>query len=210
MDKLVLTADQIYALAFVLKAKYLDYYYISLSDRGNDDKLWLSDNVKKLVSQGILVEDFSGDVSIDSEIESLIAPIFFSTKESSLDIDTFGTIEKNIGYRFHFFDERITMTKTVEGGFEIAYVSIEEIRNIVSAILPQSYSCDSLQIDKEFDVSTVSCVFVVKNIEMNVKSYVATFIESEGVVYEENTENVVFSVSRTDFVEKLYRILAEV
>ena len=41
MSKLVLTADQIFALAYKLDAKYLDYYYISLSNRDDRNNLWL-------------------------------------------------------------------------------------------------------------------------------------------------------------------------
>ena len=72
MNELTLTADQIYALAYILEAKYLDYYYISLAKRSNDNQLWLSENTNQLVSQGVLVEDFSGNTTINSEVEALV------------------------------------------------------------------------------------------------------------------------------------------
>lgn len=211
MNKIVLTADQIYALAYILKANYLDYYYMSLaSRRSENDKLWLSENTKQLVSQGILVEDFSGDTTIDSDVEMLVKPIFFSTKESSLDIDIFGEQEDNKGYRFHFLDDKITMTETVEDGFEISEVGPEEIKRIVSSILPADYSAESVKAEIKLDAANVSRVFVVKNTELSVKSKVATLIESEGVVYEGTAEDGVCSVSGTDFTDKLIGILTEV
>lgn len=209
MSRLVLTADQIYALAYILDAKYLDYYYMSLANRGNDNKLWLSEITKQLVSQGVLVEDFSGDTSIDPEIEEIVKPLYFSDKESSLDINIFGDNEENIGYRFHFLDDKMTMTKLVEDGFEIIDASPDDIQKIVSAILPANYSAESEKANVKFDAEKVSRVFIVKNIEGNAKSTIATFVETEGVVYEEDTDDIVYSVSGEDFKDKLCKILTE-
>lgn len=209
MNRLVLTADQIYALAYILKAKYLDYYYISRANRGNDNKLWLSEITKQLVSLGILVEDFSGDTTIDPDIETLVKPLYFGSKESSLDIDMFGDTEDNLGYRFHFGDGIITMTKTVEDGIEISEVSFEDIQRIVSKILPANYSAVSETVDIKLDSSRVTRVFIVKNTDISGKSLVSTLIETDGVVYEENSESEISSVSSSDFSDKLYKILTE-
>lgn len=210
MSKLVLTAEQVYALAYILKAKYVDYYYISLANKVTDNKIWLSENTKQLVSQGVLVEDFSGATTIEPGIEELVKPLYFSTKESSLDINIFGDEEDNEGYRFHFLDGKITMTKAVEEGFEISEVTTKEIRELVDGILSSDYSAESAKADISLDVTKVSRVFVVKNTEMNVKSFVTTLVESEGVVYEEDTEDNIYSVSGKDFADKLYKILTEV
>ena len=210
MSKLVLTADQIYALAYILKASYLDYHYISLASRDDNDKLWLSENTKQLVSQGILVEDFSGDTTIDPEVEALFKPVYFSTKESSLDISIFGEKEDNKGYRFHFLDDKITMTQTVDDGFEITEVGLEDIKKVISTILPSDYSANSAKADIVFDSEKITRLFVVKKTEVDVKNVINTFVETEGIIYEENTEDDIFSVSGSDFENKLYRILAEV
>lgn len=209
MDKLVLTANQIYALAQILKAKYLDYYYISLASK-NTDGVWLNENTKSLVSKGVLSEDFSGDITVDPEVETLVKPLFFGTKESSLDINIFGDTEDNIGYRFHFYDDRVIMTKTVEDGFEITEVSSDDILMIVSKVLPAGYSAQTEKVDIEIDPDEVSRVFVVKNTEVDVKSEVATLVETDGVIYEENTDAEMFSVSEEDFMNKICKILTEV
>lgn len=210
MSKLVLTADQIYALAYILKAKYLDYYYMSQSNQDDNNKIWLSEITKQLVSQGTLVEDFSGETTIDPEVEILIKPLYFGTKESSLDIDIFGDNEENEEYRFHFLNDKISMVKSVENGFEITKVGLDEIKELVSNVLSTDYSADSGEADILLDVSKISRIFVAKNTEMNVKNFVATFVESDGVVYEEDTSDKIYSISRGDFEDKLYNILTEV
>ena len=209
MSKLILTADQIYAMAYILKAKYLDYYYMSLANRDDSNKLWLSEITKQLVAQGTLVEDFSGDTTIDPEVEAIIRPLYFGTKESSLDIDIFGENEENKGYRFHFLDDKVTMTKLVEDGFEVTDASPDDIQKIVSSILPASYSAESKKAYIKFDAEKVSRVFIVKNTEVNAKSTIATFVETDGVVYEEDTDDIVYSVSGDDFKDKLCKILTE-
>ena len=210
MSKLVLTADQVYALAYILKANYLDYFYISLSGRISDDKLWLGEVTKELVAKEILTEDFSGDTTIDPEVEALIKPIYFGKKESSLDINIFGEKEDHEGYRFHFLDDKITMTKMVEDGLEISYVSYDDIQKVISSVLPSHYSAESAKVDIELDTGKISRIFVVKNAEVEVKSNVATFIENDGVIYEEDVEDNIYSVSGADFADKLYKILTEV
>jgi len=210
MSKLVLSADQIYVLAYIMKANYLDYYYISLANQNFDNKVWFNETTNQLVSKGVLIEDFSGNISIDPENEKLLKPIFFGTKESSLVISIFGDEEDNIGYRLHFSDGRIILTKEIEGGFEISAVTNEEIKEYVSTILNDSYSAISAKNDKELDINKVSRVFIVKNAEVKVKNFTKTMVESDGIVYEEDTENNTYSLSKTDFEDKVLRILTEV
>jgi len=207
MNKLILTADQIYAMAYIIDAKYLDYYYISLSNRENDKTLWRSEIKKKLVSEGVLVEDFSGDTTIPPDIEMLLKPLYFGTKESSIDILIFGENEDNLGYRFHYLDEMITMTRTVDSGLELSSVSMEGIKNIVSELLPSDYSAETKILDVHLDKDNISRVLVVKNIEKDVSSVTLTLIESEGVVYFEDSDNRILSISRTDFEDKLLAII---
>ena len=210
MRNLILTADQIFALAYILKAKSLDYFYVSLATCKTDDKIWRNEISKQLVSKGVLVEDFSGDTTIEAEIEDLVKPLYFSTKESSLEINIFGDNEDNEGYRFHFLDGKVTMTRAVKEGFEISEVTFEEIRELISGILPAGYNADSVKVDISLDISKVSRIFVVKNTVMSVKSFVTTLVESDGIVYEEDTEDNISSVSGSDFADKLYKILTEV
>ena len=210
MSRFVLTADQIYAMAYILKAKYLDYFYISLSKRSDDNKLWLSEMTKLLVSLGVLVEDFSGETSIDPNIEKLVNPLFFSNMESSLDINIFGDEEDNSGYRFHFLDGNITLVRSVEEGFEISETSPDEIKDLVSSIISSDYTADSSKVDRTFDSTKVSRIIVAKNTDLSVGSVVLTFVESDGVIYEEDIDDNVFSVSKDDFIEKLNRVLTDV
>ncbi len=210
MSRLVLTADQIYALAYILDAKYLDYYYMSLANRGNDNKLWLSEITKQLVSQGVLVEDFSGDTSIDPEIEEIVKPLYFSDKESSLDINIFGDNEENIGYRFHFLDDKVTMTRTVDDGFEVSNTDFAKIKDFISSLLPDNYTVESTKSNIVLDAGNVSRVFVAKRTDLNVGSLILTFVESDGVVYEEDVEDNIYSLSAEDFNNRLIVYLTEV
>ncbi|MBP5418077.1 MAG: hypothetical protein J6Y58_11210 [Clostridiales bacterium] len=209
MDKLVLTADQIYALAYIMKAEYLDFYYITASTR-DDNTNWLFDVTNQLVSLEILDEDFSGNTTIKPEVEELVKPLYFGKKESSLDIDIFGEKESNNAYRFHFLDDKITMAKKVNNGYEFSEVKTDDIRNLVSSILPKDYEAESKKAYIKYDENVVSRVFVAKNTELDVKNLIATFVETDGVVYEENESNEIFSLSGEDFNEKLYSIMAEV
>ena len=149
-------------------------------------------------------------LTIEAEIEDLVKPLYFSTKESSLEINIFGDNEDNEGYRFHFLDGKVTMTRAVKEGFEISEVTFEEIRELISGILPAGYNADSVKVDISLDISKVSRIFVVKNTVMSVKSFVTTLVESDGIVYEEDTEDNISSVSGSDFADKLYKILTEV
>ena len=61
-----------------------------------------------------------------------------------------------------------------------------------------------------FDSTKVSRIIVAKNTDLSVGSVVLTFVESDGVIYEEDIDDNVFSVSKDDFIEKLNRVLTEV
>ena len=210
MEKLVLTANQIYTIAYIMKAHSIDAFYINRVDRPANDQLWLSENTKQLVSQGMLVEDFSGELNIDSDIENLLKPLFFSEKESSLEIITVGDNENNLTYRFHYSDTGIVMTKTVDGKFEMAYVASDDINHIVESILPSSYEAESTEVSIDFIKEKVSRFIIAKNINMGDGNQTSVFVEYDGLVYEGDTDNKLFTVSRKDFIKKITLILSEV
>lgn len=210
MSNLFLTADQIYALAYIMKADYLDHYYISLSNKGDDIKLWQNETQKQLVSDGILSEDFNGDITVNPDVVKIIEPIFFGVKESSLDLNFMGENEGFVGYRFHFKDNNVTMTKTIDNGFEISSVNKDDINSIVNKIIPKDYSVTTEAVTKTFDVDSISRVIVVKSAEVDVKNYVESFVESDGVLYREDSDNTVYSVSGEDLFERIFTTLAEV
>ena len=104
----------------------------------------------------------------------------------------------------------VALVQTVEGGFEITEVSIADIKNIVDGLVSSDYSATSSVVDISIDSAKVSRVFVVKNVEKDIKSVNTTLVEYDGIIYQTDDDGAVHSVSKQDFTDELISVLTEV
>ena len=198
---LIITAEELYFLGMLFQAKYIDYAYIAaMDDIQQNYALVQKETQAQLVSRGILTEDFSGNIEIEENIKSLLAPIFFGEKESSADICHLGEEKWVDIFKFHFHDDKITMVTGKDKKLVIKEVDTLYLVDFVNEILPDNYSVETFENKDEIDKDSVSRFIAIKNITLGRTSDVRLFIESEGIFYQETSDGNVFSVTREKFV----------
>lgn len=198
---LTITAEELYYLGVLLQAKYIDYAYIAaMDDIQHNYALFQKEAQAQLVSRGILMEDFSGNIEIEENAKSLLAPIFFGEKESSADICYLGDEKKVDIFKFHFLDDKITMVTGKDKKLIIKEVDVLYLADFVSNILPENYSVDTPEKKDKIDKDTVSRFIAIKNILLGRTSEVRLYIESEGVFYQESSDGNIYSVAGHKFV----------
>lgn len=198
---LTITAEELYYLGVLLQAKYIDYAYIAaMDDIQHNYALFQKEAQAQLVSRGILMEDFSGNIEIEENIKSLLAPIFFGEKESSADICYLGDEKKVDIFKFHFLDDKITMVMGKDKKLIIKEVDMLNLADFVNDILPENYRVKTSEKTDKIDKDNVTRFIAIKNILLGRTSEVRLYIESEGVFYQETSDGSIYSVTQNDFV----------
>ena len=206
-----LTARQLYYLGKLLKARYIDYSYVSaITDILDNFATYENEIIDELSQKGLLTEDFSGQITVDSDLQEMLDPIFNGGTETAIDVCIFGNNESLQMYRFHSSDGKIVQVKNSADHLEISYVDYETIRKTIEDIIPETYTGENSTQIKEFDPSRIHEVISIKNAIFNDSSITKTYVMMDEVLYEETSENVINPVSRTSFIEEAEGILVEV
>lgn len=204
--EIILTPEELYYLGSFLQARYIDYAYVAaMADIRQDYKLFEKETKASLVASDVLVEDFSGNIEIDDTVRGLLNPIFFGERETSLDICEVGEESTIKVYRFHFHDGVITMVSANQGKLLLQPVDPMRIRSLVEQVLPKNYDVESRIITEEEEI-TVRRYIVAKCNLISITSVVKAYFEADGVVYQEDEENVK-SVSKDEFIADICEII---
>ena len=206
--QLILSPRELYCMGGVLNAKYIDYAYIAaLDDIGQDFELFRKETLSSLTAKGVIEEDFGGDMETNEAYITLLEPIFFGSVETSLDVCTIGDEVTVDVYKFHFYQDRITMVKAQMDDLLIETVTFDEMNEIVTALVPKGYAAASGEKITSVDNEKVTRFFAAKNINIGVISNVQTFIEADGVLCTEKAEGTLESLSGADFVSAVFEII---
>lgn len=204
----LLSPGELYCLGGVLNAKYIDYAYIAaMDDIGQNYEAFRQDALASLTDKEILVQDFSGEAVPNGECLQVFDPIFFGTVETSLTVCNIGDEVTVDVYNFHFYDDCITMVKNQDGGLCIAALSEDDLKDIVTSLLDESYTTESGVVIKKYDREKVTRFLSAKSIDVGKKSVVQTYIEHDGVFYTETGSGSLSSLSAEDFVLSILNVI---
>ena len=204
--EIVLTPEQLYYMGRVLQAKYIDYAYVAaMKDINQNFSLFETEAKASLVSAGILMEDFGGNVEIDPTVVQLLKPIFFGETETSIDIYSIGETNTVAVCKYHFHDGAVTMVTGEKGKLVVKAVDQIAIQDKVESLILQEYNAENTVVET-VDKTKITKLIAFKKIHVGATSAVKTYIEADGVLYHEQ-ENVIESVTRQQFVSSAFDVV---
>lgn len=207
IKELTLSPEELYYLGTILQAKYIDYAYVAaMEDIKQNYSLFELETKASLVSSGVLLEDFSGNVEVNSDVLSLIKPVFFGEVETSVDICQIDEKSKVIISKYHFFEGAITLVTAQEKKLVLKMVDQITIKDMITRIVPESYSCFESKIIDALDNKSITRFIAVKSIYIGQTAIVKTYIEANGILYQEREEQIE-SVTKDTFVSDVYEIV---
>ncbi len=209
---ITITPNELYYLGTILQAKYIDYAYVAaMEDIRHNYALCEAKTRSALADAGILIEDFAGNIEIEQKAKDLVMPIFFGEFESCVDITTLGEEADVTTKRFHSYNGAVTMvSSTVEGKLRVAAISKEEIAQLAAELLPENYCCESVTVTEELQQEDVTRIIAIKNTVIGKSAVVKLFLEADGIMYQENSENKAESMTADAFVKSVLEIIREV
>ncbi len=207
-QKLALLPGELYFLATLMQAKYIDYAYVAAMDDIRKNYAIYESNVRSsLYAAGIVEEDFSGDLELNPYASAILRPIFFGEFESTIDVIALKD-NANVGtYRFHSLDGSITMVHNEESKLIAETIDYNDINRIAGELLPKNYHITEPNVVDSIDDEMVNRLISVKNTVIGQSSEVKLYIDLGGVIYREKDENTVESMTAEMFTDDVLKII---
>ena len=206
-NEIILTPEELYYLGKLFQAKYIDYSYIAaMKDVSENYSIFEKETQSALVSSGVLMEDFSGNIEIDARLTDVLNPVFFGEFESSIHDYIPGDVPKFNIMKFHIYDDAITMVTHSNGRFIFKKTDALEIKDIISKLLPDDYSCEDSTIDNPIS-ENISRLIAFKNVTAEKSAKAMGFIQQEDKFYREIEGQKFSSVSRETYETLAYEII---
>lgn len=204
--EIVLTPEQLYYMGRLLQAKYIDYAYVAaMNDINQNYALFETEAKASLVSAGLLMEDFGGNIEVDPIVLSVLKPIFFGEVETSIDICNIGETNTVAVYKYHFYDGAITMVTGEKGKLVIKTADQIAIRDKVESLISKIYDATNQKVDT-INKALITRFIAFKQIRVGITSIVKTYIEADHIFYREVDETIE-SVTRDQFVSDAYNVV---
>lgn len=202
-QEIIFTPKQLYFMGRLMQARYIDYAYVAaMEDIHQNYALFESETRAELVSAGILMEDFGGNLEIQSTARSLLLPVFFGETETALEVCRLGDAELVHGKNFHFHDGNVTLVEGQAGRLVLRAVDQVYIHREVESLLGEDY-CAQPQVVEEVDQTHITRIFACKRFCVGGDRGVKLYLECDGVVYQER-EKGLESVTRAQFIQDVY------
>ena len=208
MNEYEISPEELFFLGALLQAKYIDYAYIAAMDDIQDNfSLKKKETIAGLVNRGVIQEDFSGDLEVCMELRTMLDPVFFGIKETSLDIcylcdnkhvDIFKFHHKNGKITLVTGNNRMLVVKTVEDNF---------FPKILNRIISDEDDDNILDTLTTLENETISKMIAVKSSIVGGTSKVYTYFEVNNHLYTEREMGLLQSISKTAFVNEACEML---
>ena len=190
----------------LLNAEYIDYIYIAAMKDIQQNKAICDQEIKASLSKkGVIVEDFSGDIEVESTVASLLKPVFFGEIETSLDAFELGQENTLSIVRYHFLDGNITMVSNSEDEFEIKMVDKLFIEEFCHCLVPDLYDAQD-EVVEQIDKEKVERVFSAKSMLVAQQSHVCVFVQADKAIYKE-TPSGIQKLSKETFLNDICGII---
>jgi len=188
-----LTPEELFFMAKLMKASYIDYEYIQLmQDISQRFKLIQREVLRSLENKKLLEEDFSGEIELSPEGQKILHPIFFGEAESDIKID-------EITHKFHFEGDDVTYVLMKGKQLHIQKGTIEDVRKLAETIAPESYKADQMIIDKRnLRGAKAEKVVTVRNRVVSQTANAMEIVKISGAWYAGATQTKSILLSRED------------
>ncbi len=206
-NEISITADELFFLGKLMNAKYIDYAYIVCMNDSADDFNIREKAVKQgLIKKELVFESFSGKTDVDESLTEILLPVFYGKKETSLNICTIQEQAKADIFKFHFFNDNITLVRAENGVLTLRGIRQDDIKNIISDVFPEGCGFSDGTVSEITGIENVSTVMSAKRTVLDEGSDIYVFMRSDGIWYMDKGHNTFESIGRTEFIELITKL----
>lgn len=206
---IILTPEELYYMGTLLQAKYIDYAYVAaMGDIQQKREIYESETKESLVAKGVLMEDFSGNLEVESDVKKLLEPIFFGELESSIDVVYFVNDGRRFAQskRFHFYEGQLTTTVMTKKEINVMAEDDGMLQEWIARILPVDYAAqEEIVSAKSIDRKKIGRIIAVKSTKVGQRSAVNIYIDYEGKILREKEDGQAIVLTKEQFELEIYK-----
>lgn len=204
MSKVTLKAEDLFFLSKLMKAKYLDYDYVSMmEDLSQRLAMKEAKAMDHLSDEGLIYEDFSGDIQIEDKALELFEPIFFGTFESELLIEDSMNFQR---YKYHVLDGKYVEVSMQGKDLIIQTIDKEDILYHMP-YLEEANEPQILPINY-FENQKIEGILVLKRLKFGKTPIVLQLVNDSGIYYQ-NKNNKIHSITKNELKELIKNTIWE-
>ena len=203
----MITSQQLFYLAILMDARYLDFSYISAMGIVEDNfAVYESRVLEELVDLGLVSENFNGDIEILNDIKPLFEPLFVGNAELSIDICS--TVGDNLVdiYKYHFLGDHITRVHYTDGKYELDTVDISMVGDAVCGLFPEDVISNTTVI-KSISSCEINHLISVKSVVVGVSSRVDNLLRTDEGILIERDDNCFEILEKNTYLNELLSFL---
>ncbi len=126
METVILTPVELFVLARIERAKYMDYAYIrAMPGIEKDFVRHEQEALESLEKKELILLDFDGEVELDEDVKAIMEPVFYGEQESRLDREGMPSL------RFHIHEGKIIMAEMDDGVIKFCSVTDDDIFDLL-------------------------------------------------------------------------------
>lgn len=198
-ETLQISPEELFFLGKQMRAKYIDYDYVRLMrDIQQHYSLHEKEIMAGLADKQILLEDFSGMVELDRDLEEMLTPVFFGNFESEVKIYEPEKGAEVEWCKFHFQEKKATQVWIKGNSLFLSSNGLDGLRALEEKIIPVTYQGKSIRISmEELNRSKPDRVLQLKNTVIGKRSAGSQLLEQNGIWYIGKSEGTAEGLDRT-------------
>lgn len=177
-EKLQLCPEELFFLGKLMCARYIDYDYVRMMpDIQKEFKMREKEILASLVRKDLIMEDFSGTMELDEELEKMLKPVFFGEFESEVSYSDMEGEKAPKRYKYHKHEGCITQIEMAEGKLILSGNGTKAAEELESGLLSEHYQEKDVVIPmSEITPSGVLRLLVLKNMVIGKKAAVRELV----------------------------------
>lgn len=193
MEKIILTAEQLYFLGECMKAKYIDYDYVAaMHEMHRNYQRSRRKYISELAQTGLVRERLSGEITVRPTPAKLLSNVFFGETETTLQVIEPQGTETSVTWRFHWHEGEVTQVRTAGSLFEVTPCDGEMIQSLVFQLVNTAENPQPLaQLSQE----RVQKILMAKRAVVGKDSTMMILFVQDGGLYTTDEAGIPISVS---------------
>lgn len=180
-----LSPKELYFLGGILKARFIDYVYISaMGDVQKDFQKHRRQALRSLTAKDLLREDFSGNITLADGVENILRPVFFGPMETTVQLYLPGQGQIRT-WRLHQYEREISIAEMVDDEIALQLADERRLESLIQILLPQTRAqAPTRPLDKIY----VRRVVTLRQAKVGAPAHEEIWIEQDGIMYRDNED----------------------
>ena len=178
-----LSPRELYFLGGILKARYIDYVYISaMGDVQKHFQAHRRQALRTLTEKNLLREDFSGNITLADGVELILKPVFFGPMETTVQLYLPGQGQIRT-WRLHQLEQAITLVEMADDEISLQIAGERQLEHLIRTLLPQTKAQGPI---RPLDKMYVRRVVTVRQARVGAPAHEEIWIEQDGIMYRDD------------------------